>query len=581
MSQIICTNCQTPNPVGARFCQRCGQMLEQPQATLTSTAPQRSRSMWPWMIGTLLLLILCAAASTSLGYWGVPRAVDAIQGPQATQTPAVVTRKVVQTKMVTQMVVVEMPPQVVIQTQIVKETSIVIQTVVVEKVVVQVITATPKPGGKVTLRWFVGLSTGTDSAQLQAEQSVVDDFNASHPNIELVMEAVEYASAKDVLLTEIAAGNGPDIIGPVGRGGPNYLRGEWLDLSPYITAANVNLYDYNPALVYMYQTDEGQVGLPFVVYPSAFFYNPSLFYEANLDYPPSWYGATYNLNGVEVEWNWDTVKAVAKLLTVDTSGRNATQTGFNKNAIFQYGFTWQWENHPNYIGSYWGSGSMLVPGGYPGNYHAQAPAEWIDAWKWTYEGIWGRQPWMANSTVEGSPEFGSGSPFNSGKFAMTEEPLWFTCCASNVAWEIAVMPSSNGVVAGRLDADTFHIWKNTRHPQEAFEVLSYLVNEGTRKLIIGSDEMPAAYYGMPARPEYQQAWSEAQQALYPWAQNWSIFIDGLNFPDIPSAENWTPSYNDAWSRGYAFGDLLRNTSGLNLDLEITNYLAELEEIFNK
>ena len=39
--------------------------------------------------------------------------------------------------------------------------------------------------------------------------------------------------------------------------------------------------------------------------------------------------------------------------------RNSTQSGFNKNNIKQYGFTWNFLNHPNFWGSYWAGGSMV------------------------------------------------------------------------------------------------------------------------------------------------------------------------------------------------------------------------------
>jgi len=35
------------------------------------------------------------------------------------------------------------------------------------------------------LRWFIGLGTGADPAQITVEQHVADDFNASHPDIHL------------------------------------------------------------------------------------------------------------------------------------------------------------------------------------------------------------------------------------------------------------------------------------------------------------------------------------------------------------------------------------------------------------
>jgi len=101
-------------------------------------------------------------------------------------------------------------------------------------------TVTPYPlatvaAGKIGIRWFIGLGTGTDPAQLTAEQSVVDDFNAdparAKDNIQLVMEVVPYNSAKDTILTEIAAGNGPDVIGPVGWNGSMALHGQFADLT--------------------------------------------------------------------------------------------------------------------------------------------------------------------------------------------------------------------------------------------------------------------------------------------------------------------------------------------------------------
>jgi multiple sugar transport system substrate-binding protein len=124
---------------------------------------------------------------------------------------------------------------------------------------------------KVQLRWFVGLGTGTDPAQVIEQQAVVDAFNASHENIEVILEVVPYDSGRDTLATQIAAGNGPDIVGPVGIGGSNDFYGQWMDLTPLIEAANYDLSVFNPALVKFYQTEEGQVGLPWMVFPTGLY----------------------------------------------------------------------------------------------------------------------------------------------------------------------------------------------------------------------------------------------------------------------------------------------------------------------
>src|ERR1044071_4234294 len=74
-------------------------------------------------------------------------------------------------------------------------------------------TLTPYPvaeceGGKVCIRWFVGLGTGTDAPQIKTQEEVVSDFNASQGKIQLSVEIVPYNSARDVLSTQIASGAG-------------------------------------------------------------------------------------------------------------------------------------------------------------------------------------------------------------------------------------------------------------------------------------------------------------------------------------------------------------------------------------
>jgi multiple sugar transport system substrate-binding protein len=109
-----------------------------------------------------------------------------------------------------------------------------------------------------------------------------------HP---LVLEIVENTQAYDILATQIAAGNAPDIVGPVGIRGRADFPGVWLDLSDLIAAADYDLSDFDPALVEFYKIEgQGQIGLPFAVFPSYITYNKALFDEAGLAYPPSRYG---------------------------------------------------------------------------------------------------------------------------------------------------------------------------------------------------------------------------------------------------------------------------------------------------
>ena len=69
----------------------------------------------------------------------------------------------------------------------------------------------------VEIKWFCCLGTGDNmDYQVPVEQQVVDDWNAAHPEIHVTLEVVPNVSAKDTLLTENAAGNPPDVVGPAG-----------------------------------------------------------------------------------------------------------------------------------------------------------------------------------------------------------------------------------------------------------------------------------------------------------------------------------------------------------------------------
>ena len=335
----------------------------------------------------------------------------------------------------------------------------------------------------------------------------------------------------------------------------------------------------------MYETSQGTVGLPFAVYPSAIFYNTTLFDAAGLNYPPAKYGDQYKeADGTMVDWSWTELQKVAQELTLDAKGNNSLSPAFDKTTITQYGYTWNFENQPSYWGTFWGNGSYVAADGKT----AQAPDAWVAAWKWTYSGIWGAQPWMANASVEASADFGSGNAWGSGKVAMTDEPIWYSCCLGSVKnWDFGTMPDYNGKVNGRIDADTFRIWKGTKHPQEAFDVLKWLVTDGTKDLIIGYTDpttnkpVAPAYGAVPARTADLQTWLTAKQAQFPSVKNWQTLLDGLNYPDTPSAEAYMPNYNEAWARGTTFANLVMNTSGLDMDKEIATFVSDLTAIFAK
>ena len=430
-------------------------------------------------------------------------------------------------------------------------------------------TLPPPATGQVEIRWFVGLGAGTTSNQQAIQRNIVQEFNDSHPNIRLKLQIVNYSEAPAVLAKQMASGAGPDIVGPLGWYASNQFHGEWFDLSALVDDSNYDLSQFNPELVRMYRTDEGLIGLPFAVYPAAVFYNKRIFDKAGMAYPPANYGEMYTMpDGSQLEWNWRTLAEVARRLTLDQNGKNATEAGFDRKKIIQYGYVPQYQS-PSAIASFWGADKL-----YDGNNNAVIPPQWEECWKWYYFGMWGSNPFIPNQAAINTARFGGGNPFGSSNIAMAITQSWYI--SPNVAggnqWDLAALPSYNGKIHGRVDADTFRIWKGTPHPREAFEVLTYFIGPA-------SEDLLRAYGGLPARTADQNAFFTARAKQYSWVSNWDVLKAGLNYPDTPSAEGYMPNFKEAWDRLSAFGNFLMSTDNISVDAEIETLRRDLDRIF--
>ncbi|MDX1991939.1 MAG: extracellular solute-binding protein [bacterium] len=417
---------------------------------------------------------------------------------------------------------------------------------------------------RVTVVWFVGLGTGTNDQQIEAENQVVADFNASQDEINLeIVIAPTFETAVDTLSTLIAAGTPPDIVGPVGVGGSH--RYEWLDLAPLIEASGYDLSGFDPALLELYATPEGGYSaIPFAIFPSITYYNRDLFDEAGLNYPPQEFGAPYVMpDGTELPWNYDTLREVAKILTVDANGNDATMEEFDPNSIIQFGLNFQWAR----IRLMWTDIQPESTYYDPATNAVSIPESWRTATQWLQDAIWTDHiiPTTAYATSEA---FGAGSDnvFQTGKIAMAIVPLWYTCCigdsVGNFEWDFAVVPQSlDGEYHVAMDADTFRITATSQNPEEAFTVLQYLLNEAVPVLA-------PTYGAFPARPEYQQSWIESNQARYDWDVNWQVAVDSIPYANPSNAhhESFLPNWSQVYDREFALQTELFGETGADLDV---------------
>jgi len=444
-----------------------------------------------------------------------------------------------------------------------------------------VLAATIQPAAaqsKVNVAWFVGLGTGTDPQQVAIQKQVVSDFNASHPDINVTLTiAPTNAEAYTLLASQIAAGNGPDIVGPVGVAGSNAFLSQWADIKPLIDKNKVDTSAYDPAVLALYQTLNGGFNaLPFAVYPSAVYYNPKLFDEANLKYPPHKFGDMYTMpDGTQAPWNFDTVLKIAQILTVDKNGNDATSAKFDPTNIVQYGFT---------FGS---SGPRLQlddlqPAAFydPTTNKVAIPDAWKKGIQWYSDSIW-KYHVNPNSAAQASTLL-QPNPFDSQNVAMDEQALWFACCLADTAgklkWDLGVVPQGfDGQYHVAVDADTFRMYKGSQNPDAAFTFLMYLLTDAVPKLA-------PAYGAFPALAKYQQAWLDVENAKYPQGVDWQSAVAGLKYT-IPAPlhhESYTPNEAQVISRWSSLFSEIAADGGDKLDLtaEVTKLQTDLQAIVN-
>lgn len=422
----------------------------------------------------------------------------------------------------------------------------------------------------VVITWFIGLGAGGQPEQLEAQNAVVEAFNAAHDDIELQIIVVDNEVAIDTLSTLIASGDAPDIIGPVGVEGSNAYKGSFLDLQPIIDELGYDLSRWNPSLVEFYRDpEEGLTGLPFATYSSFIYFNRDLFDAAGVDYPPQAFGEPYADGD---EWNVDKLREIAMLLTLDANGNNATSADFDAANIVQFGFAPQWWNDDirAAVTSPFGAGTFydFETG------KAVMPDNWREGIKWYYNG-WHTDHFIPDYNYQQSDMLLNGNVFDSGKVAMAYSHLWYTCCVGDVPnWDIAVVPSYEGTYTAKLHADTFRILEYTEHPIEAFKVLDYLVAGPAMP------ELLQVYGAAPADEVYLQPFLDELDARFPQGVNWDVAIESLAYPDNPNHESWLPNHTQSVVAIQNWTLNMQATPGLDVDAEIENLLQTLQAIFD-
>ncbi len=426
----------------------------------------------------------------------------------------------------------------------------------------------PVAPGKVRVTIFVGLGTGTDAAQIEAENALAEKFNSTHDNIEIKFLIEAYETAPEKLLAMIAGGTAPQLIGPLGVEATARFLDSLEDLTPYIQRDNYDLTDfYGPSATL--NTYEGKnVGLPLGLYPTLLFYNTDAFDAAGVDYPTHDYADT--------SWTIDALHEMAMLTTLDANGNNATSPDFDPANITQYGFDNSWETARGWAAG-WAPENMGRPTTADYKTAIVNDADWVASFQWYSDAIW--KDHITPDSASYSALDPNGDMFVAGTLAIWESQTWYmgeSMMELPFTWDVAPVPyNAKGIRIAPIDADVYAIPAAAENKEEAWEVMKWLLDPEN------SLELCKIYLCMPARKSTQEAYDAYLSEEYPGI-DLNVIYQAAEYLDVPNHESWVPDFstvNDALANAFSAIFTVDQEHNAQTLLDTTN--AEVQKILDE
>jgi multiple sugar transport system substrate-binding protein len=308
----------------------------------------------------------------------------------------------------------------------------------------------------------------TTVSELETMQEAFRAFEASHPGIKVELISEAGAKGDDKLKTMFAAGTPPDIFASVFVAGfMDYVYTDMLlDLTPYVQRDKFNLNDFLPGSVDIFTINGHIYALPRGGVGSIGFYNADLFDQAGLPYPPT--------KWEDPSWTWDYAAEIAKKLTVQQPDGRYTQIG-----IQQSFWTALFNHAPLMWGTCFFSDEMYEYG--IGTTTLATDPTVIESFQRILDlrHVDGVMP--AEVPTGGFAGGKVGMYFSGGGLAQFQ----------NMSSKWSIMPYPRGLPGVQQKSATYTgplmIAKTTKHPQEAWELLKFLVNpEGQRYIAPGA-----------------------------------------------------------------------------------------------
>jgi multiple sugar transport system substrate-binding protein len=287
-----------------------------------------------------------------------------------------------------------------------------------------------------------------------AIDSVVKDFESTHPNIKVTIKSGQ----DDSKVTQaIGAGNGPDI-------GLSYSTdivgkfcssGAWVDLTPYLKRDSVDVNQLNATTRQYTEFDGKRCAMPFLADAYGIFYNKDMFAKAGIAGPPK---------------TLDELTEDAKKLTVKNPDGSLKTVGFLP--LFDF-----YENAAAHLAPAVGAKWLTADG--------KSAIAGDPAWKTLLTWQKSLVDWYGYDNLQKfraglGDEFSADNAFQKGQVAINvdaEYRLAFLKDQSpNLKYGVAPLPTTNPSTygGGYVTGNIMGISKNAKNPEAAWELIKYL-----------------------------------------------------------------------------------------------------------
>jgi multiple sugar transport system substrate-binding protein len=326
--------------------------------------------------------------------------------------------------------------------------------------------------------WFSGMA-----------QEMLVQFHADHPDIHVYYTLDPPSESFDEkTMADFTAGTAPDVFQGCCSFFPTWQqKGFTLDLRPYVNTLDpAVIQDWDPVQYKALFARNGvQFGLPKYHGALALYYNKDLFDQYKVPYPDG-------------TWTHDDYREAMRRLTRKKSASNQ---------IEQWGsiLDLSWDRLQVHVNAW---GGHLVDPQNPSRSLMSAPLalqalEWLRACMWD-EKIMATPLDVQNVSIQ--------EAFTSGKVAMVEDGSWaLKTILSAAHFRVGIAPFPSGP-AGKVTlatTDGFGIFAGTKHPDQAWELLKFLISPEYGRA------MAKANLLQPARASLVEEWAQFVKDEFP------------------------------------------------------------------